>query len=168
MFEKFFKKKKKVPISDLSHDLLLLLWNHTKNFILQDRKNPKPSFHDIDERILIRELMTLSFWSLNFLDCPFNLWQATLNDFFRVIEIGDSEKQEMLRFMEERSRSYSDSWGKNSADFTVFAAEVSRNIDESLFLNMIAHLEVASFFTALTETNSNFLKHIKNDIEMVQ
>lgn len=78
MFGKLFRKKQEVPIDELGKTLLQNLMRFVNNHvetITQDKDLP---FHNIDKDRLFTELIILSFWNLNFLHYPLEVFSSVL------------------------------------------------------------------------------------------
>ncbi len=76
MFGKLFRKKQEVPIDELGKTLLQNLMRFVNNHvetITQDKDLP---FHNIDKDRLFTELIILSFWNLNFLHYPLEVFSS--------------------------------------------------------------------------------------------
>jgi len=167
MFGKLFRKKQEVPIDELGETLLQNLMRFVDShveIITQDKDLP---FHNIDRDRLFTELLVLSFWNLNFLQYPFEVFNSVLRKFLQNSSKTQSERDNLLNFMEDRSKTYFDSWKETSENLPYFASIIAKNIDEQLTFNVEVHLHLINFFSHMTQANATILKNIRDEMKII-
>ncbi len=162
-------KKKKIKISEFGEYLLSINLGHMRQFIDGIKKDKNSQFNSVENNILYLELVILSLWSLNFLNCGKKILNAVLNSFFDKMKLKTDDKNEFLNYLELRSKEYFDLWPDNSDALSLFsfASVICKNLDVNLVLNVFSIMEISDYFVSLTKINSNIISNAKKNINLV-
>lgn len=164
----FFSKKKKITLTKLADYILRINSQIIYQFMENEMKDEESIFNRLDEDDVRFELFLVSLWSLNYLDCGIEIFNAVLRYYTNESGMPEKHKDEFMLTLESRFKNYFELIPEDSNSLYFFCSEVLKNMNNGKLLNDIgATTFIAEFFTSITGTNSKIISDARKKFNII-